>query len=241
MQEHELKEYQRLRAEGRWNAASEFREAERKRLRAAGRNRQQARDESWDAMLNKYPPQDGQKPARQSAAKTVRGTTNLALDRWSEADAADSEPQIDEQNQDAEFADELQQLALLTNGQPTDADADIVFAYRHMALPTVTPLMAPSTSGWSWYLYARSEPNKFLDICAKREDAKSKMAGTVTNARMEDDKRQQFAVIDRLEKSLKIDVPTMVRELMEKFPEDVLKECRRCDSEWREFLELEKL
>jgi len=30
MQEHELKEYQRLRAEGRWIAASEFREAERK-------------------------------------------------------------------------------------------------------------------------------------------------------------------------------------------------------------------
>ena len=227
MQEHELKEYQRLRAEGRWNAASEFREAERKRLRAAGRNRQQARDESWDAMLNKYPPQDGQEPARQSA---------VALDRWSGADAADSEPE-----QDAEIAEELQQLALLTNGQPTDADADIVFAYRHMALPTVTPLMAPSTSGWSWYLYARSEPNKFLDICAKREDAKSKMAGTVTNARMEDDKRQQFAVIDRLEKSLKIDVPAMVRELMEKFPEDVLKECRRFDSEWREFLELEKL
>ena len=51
MQEHELKEYQRHRAEGQWIAASEFREAERKRLRTAGRNRQQARDESWEAML----------------------------------------------------------------------------------------------------------------------------------------------------------------------------------------------
>ena len=94
----------------------------------------------------------------------------------------------------ASFADELQQLALLTNGQPTDADADIDFAYRHMALPTVTPLMAPTTAAWQWYLYARSEANKFLEICAKREDAKSRMAGTITNQRMEDDKRQQFAL-----------------------------------------------
>ena len=240
MQEHELKEYQRLRVEGQWIAASEFREAERKRLRAAGRNRQQARDESWDAMLNKYPAQDGQGPARQSAAKTVRGTPNVALDRWSEADAADSEPQLDEHNQDAEFADELQQLALLTNGQPTDADGDIDFAYRHMALPTVTPLMAPSISGWSWYIYARTEPNKFLEICAKREDAKSKMAGTITNQRMEDDKRQQFAVIDRIEKALTLDVEAIVKELMEKFPMDVLKAVRKFDSEWREFIAMEK-
>jgi hypothetical protein len=92
MQEHELKEYQRLRAEGHWTVASEFREAERKRLRAAGRNRHDAREESWEAMLEKYPPQDGQTPSRQSA---------VALDRWSEANAADSESQIDKHNWNA--------------------------------------------------------------------------------------------------------------------------------------------
>ena len=226
MQEHELKEYHRLRAEGQWIAASEFREAERKRLRTAGRNRQQARDESWEAMLEKYPPQDRQKPARRSA---------VALDRWSEADAADSESQLDEHNQDAEFAEELMQLALLTNGQPTDADRDIDFAYRNMALPSVTPLMAPSTSGWSWYLYARSEPNKFLDICAKREDAKAKMAGTITNHRMEDDKRQQFAVIDRIEKALTLNVHAVVTELMQKFPRDVLDVCYSFETEWNAY------
>lgn len=48
--------YQRLRAEGRWPQANEFREAERKRLREAGRSRQQARDESWSLMLAKFPP-----------------------------------------------------------------------------------------------------------------------------------------------------------------------------------------
>ena len=232
MQEHELKEYQRLRAEGQWIAASEFREAERKRLRAAGRNRQQARDESWEAMLEKYPPQDGQTPARQSA---------IALDRWSEADAADSESQLDEHNQDAEFAEELKQLALLTNGEPTDADRDIDFAYRRIALSTVTPLMAPSTAAWQWYLYARREPHKFLEIFAKRADAKAKQAGTITNQRMEDDKRQQFAVIERLKKELTLDVEAIISELMEKFPGDVLRVCRTFDAVWKAFLATEKL
>ena len=232
MQEHELKEYQRLRAEGQWIAASEFREAERKRLRAAGRNRQQARDESWEAMLEKYPPQDGQTPARQSA---------IALDRWSEADAADSESQLDEHNQDAEFAEELKQLALLTNGEPTDADRDIDFAYRNMALPSVTPLMAPSMSGWSWYIYSREEPHKFLEIFAKRADAKAKQAGTITNQRMEDDKRQQFAVIERLKKELTLDVEAIITELMEKFPGDVLRTVRKFDTAWKAFLAAEKL
>lgn len=231
MQEHELKEYHRLRAEGQWIAASEFREAERKRLRAAGRNRQQARDESWEAMLEKFPPLDGRTPARQSA---------VALDRWSEADAADSESQLDEHNQDAEFAEDLNQLARLTNGQPTDADRDIDFAYRNMALTSVKPLMAPSTSGWSWYLYARSEPNKFLDICAKREDAKAKMAGTITNQRMEDDKRQQFAVIDRIEKALTLNVHAVVTELMQKFPRDVLDVCYSFETEWNAYLVMKK-
>ena len=56
MKEHERKDYERLRTEGRWPEACEFREAERKRLRTVGRNRQQACDESWSAMLEQYPP-----------------------------------------------------------------------------------------------------------------------------------------------------------------------------------------
>jgi len=228
MQEHELKEYQRIRVEGHWTAASEFREAERKRLRAAGRDRHDAREESWEAMLEKYPPQDGQTPSRQSA---------VALDRRSEADAAYSESQLDEHNREAESAEELEQLALLTSGQPTDLDRDINFAYRSMALPSVTPLMAPSLAAWQWYLYARSEPIKFLEISAKREDAKTKAAGTITHQRMEDDKRQQFAILDRIEQQLTIDVRETVRDLMLKFPGDVLLECRRHTEAWKAFLE----
>lgn len=117
---------------------------------------------------------------------------------------------------------QLQLLAQRTRGNPTDADGDIDFAYRNMALPNVTPLEAPSTSAWQWYLFARDQPNKFLESCGKREDAKAKMAGTITNQRMADDRRNQFEVIDRIEKQLTLDVEAIVNELLEKFPEDVL-------------------
>ena len=59
MQAHELRDYHRLRAEGRWHEANQFRETERTKLRAAGRTRQQACVESWRAMLAAYPPQIG--------------------------------------------------------------------------------------------------------------------------------------------------------------------------------------
>lgn len=131
---------------------------------------------------------------------------------------------------------ELRMLGKKTKGNPTDADADIDFAYRNMALLNVTPLMAPSPSAWEWYLFARNDGIEFLKICAKREDAKSKMAGTITNQRMEDDKRQQFAVIERLKKELTMDVAAIIKELMEKFPEDVLRECRKFDDQWKAFL-----
>lgn len=131
---------------------------------------------------------------------------------------------------------ELRMLGKKTKGNPTDADADIDFAYRNMALTTVTPLMAPSTTAFEWYLFARNDPIEFLKICAKREDAKAKMAGTITNQRMEDDKRQQFAVIERLKKELTMDVAAIIKELMQKFPEDVLRECRKFDDQWKAFL-----
>lgn len=56
MTEKELKDYQRLRAEGRWPAASDYRETERRRLRAAGHSKEVARRKSWDTMLSKFRP-----------------------------------------------------------------------------------------------------------------------------------------------------------------------------------------
>lgn len=136
----------------------------------------------------------------------------------------------------ADWDIQLRILEKRTRGNPTDADGDIDFAYRNMALQNVVPKMAPSLSAWSWYVFARTEPNEFLKICHRREDAKAKMAGTITNQRMEDDKRNQFAVIDRIEKALTVNVRSVVTELMQKFPRDVLEVCYGFESEWKSFL-----
>lgn len=66
------------------------------------------------------------------------------------------------------------------------------------------------------------------------------MAGTITNQRMEDDKRQQFAVIDRIEKALTLNVHAVVTELMQKFPRDVLDVCYSFETEWNAYLVMKK-
>lgn len=134
-----------------------------------------------------------------------------------------------------ELRQELAVLAVKTADAPTDADRDIDFAYRNSANPTITPIMAPSLGAWRWYEYARDNHAKFLEICAKREDAKAKAAGAISVQRMEDDKRQQFAVIDRIIRQLEIDVKAIVKDLMEKCPEDMLNAARKHKAEWKAY------
>lgn len=137
------------------------------------------------------------------------------------------------------IAAELLLLEKKTRDDPMDADRDINFAYRNMGVPTVTPLLAPSVAAWQWYLSARIDPQKFLETCAKREDAKAKQAGTVTAQRIEDDKRHQFRLVDNLLKQITIDVETIIDDLMTKYPRDVLRRVKQFKDEWDAFIEEE--
>lgn len=137
---------------------------------------------------------------------------------------------------EAEIKIQLVLLAKRTSDLPTDADRDIDFAYRNSSNPAITPLEAPSLGAWQWYEFAKADPIEFLKICAKREDAKAKAAGTITSQRMEDDKRQQFAVIERIRKQLKLDVDGIIDDMMAKFPRDVLRRCRKHDAAWKAFI-----
>lgn len=47
---------ERLRREGRWRAANEFKERERQRLRAEGCRRREAVEQSWLLMETAFPP-----------------------------------------------------------------------------------------------------------------------------------------------------------------------------------------
>lgn len=118
-----------------------------------------------------------------------------------------------------------------------DHDADIQWAYRAIGNPNVMPLDAPTVTAWSWYEYARADGVKFLDVVAKREDQKIKQSGSLTNQRMEDDKRKQFAVLDRIGRQLTADLNATIDDFMTKFPDDVLRACKRHEAAWKSFLE----
>lgn len=122
-------------------------------------------------------------------------------------------------------------------GTSPDSDADILFAYGVMARTDLMPLQTPTPGAWSWYLFAQTEPQRFLEIFAKREDAKAKAAGTITQTRVEDDRRKQFAILDRIERQLTTDVEQIIGDLMQRFPETVLLECRKHTEAWNRFFE----
>jgi hypothetical protein len=179
-----------------------------------------------------------EKPKRDRKAEYERRKARKAAEakRESSGDISEHDPDEFRRRRDLINA-ELALLTQRTCDLPTDADRDIDFAYRHAGNPNLTPLQAPSIGAWQWYEYSRNEPSKFLEITQKREDAKAKIAGTITSQRMEDDKRQQFAILDRLRAQLKVDVKEVVSDLMSKFPEDVLLVCRTFEAAWKAFHE----
>lgn len=126
-------------------------------------------------------------------------------------------------------------LSLRTSGDESDHDADMKWAYTNMENPQIMPRDAPSASAWSWYEYARQDRIKFLDAFAKRADAKTRSSGG-SNQRMEDDKRQYFAVLDRIERELSDNVDETIDDLMKKFPTQVLRACKKHEAAWKEFL-----
>jgi len=177
------------------------------------------------------------KPRDRKAEYIRRKMRLLAKKNAAESGADTEEEKRRAQEEKQKLVDaELVILSKQMAGLPTDADRDIDFAYRQSGNPELMPLECPSLGAWEWYQYARNSREKFLDVCAKREDAKTKQAGTVTSQRMEDDKRKQFAIIDRIEKQLTIDVKSAIDDLMVKFPREVLRHCRKHKAAWEAFI-----
>jgi len=56
MKESKIVVTERLRQEGRWEEASQYRDEVRKELRSQGKPRAEAAEAAWDAMMAKYPP-----------------------------------------------------------------------------------------------------------------------------------------------------------------------------------------
>jgi hypothetical protein len=169
----------------------------------------------------------GDKPPEYEAIMESPRDQTSSLDQRQQADA----------KRQQRIRTELQVLEDKYRGKPQDHDRDMLFAYEKMRRTDVMPLECPSPGAWSWYEYAQTEPNRFLELFSKREDAKTKAAGSVTNQRAEDDRRQQFAMLERVQRQLKLDVQQIIDDLMTRFPEDVLLTCRKHEPAWKAFFE----
>lgn len=173
------------------------------------------------------PKKTGSKPSEHDATMEIpRGQTS-SVEQQLQADAKRLQ----------RIRTELQVLEERHRGKEEDHDRDMLFAYQKMRRTDVLPLECPSPGAWSWYEYAQTDPNRFLEIFAKREDVKTKAAGSITNQRAEDDRRQQFAMLERVQRQLKIDVQQIIDDLMTRFPEDVLLACRKHEAAWKAFFE----
>ena len=143
MQEHERQEYQRLRAEGTWSEASAFREAERKRLRKVGRNRQQACDESWAAMLKKFPAQGQVAPQVADDGERIEEVDEGVLIEHTEAERC-----------------ELLILAQDPGAWNDSWSEALSWAYSHRKLD-VTPKRAGSVLAWMLWKLCRADFQRF--------------------------------------------------------------------------------
>jgi len=134
MTEKELKEYQRLRAEGRWPAASEYRETERRRFRGAGHSKEVARRKSWDAMLSKF----------RARGAAVSQTIPDQDDDGEEIEIVNEGVIIRHTDDERRELIELAQRATAWECHLTDA---LKWARDHLD-SAVTPARAPSVLAW---------------------------------------------------------------------------------------------
>ena len=70
LKESKIEITKRLQRDGRWDAASQFRCDERRRLRALGRPRDEANEQAWESMGEKYPSDEDRAAAMVQAANS---------------------------------------------------------------------------------------------------------------------------------------------------------------------------
>jgi hypothetical protein len=79
MTESKIEATDRLRQEGRWDKASQFKDEVIKRLRDAGKTKSVASEEAWSAMIDQYPPLST--PENPSGELSLADADDTLLDR----------------------------------------------------------------------------------------------------------------------------------------------------------------
>lgn len=169
MTESKVVAMDRLRQDGRWNEASEFRDRVRTELRASGMNRSQAAEEAWVRMIAEYPP-----------VESEAGEGLLVEPEWPSG-----------------LTDEDEQEALKSvSGNRADFDRDFMWSYQQLGKSDVGPQDAPSAPAWFLLKYANSARSEFLKRAATFFERRESKAAAEQS--LVDDHRKQMSFIDAM-------------------------------------------
>lgn len=166
---------QRLRCEGRWEAASEFLEEQRAERRSQGMSRQEANQAAWAAVRERFPRLDAGPPQD--------------CDGTGPAD---------------EFADldEAGLRALVERSQESDIEADRKWTYTNLANLLVKPSEAPSLGAWAMLKWARAHQARFFESLLPRRSLRHAEVEDQPTPTPPDDARLPEGNAERLTRSL---------------------------------------
>jgi hypothetical protein len=125
---------ERLRREGRLEAASIFRDGKRRLLRDGGMSRKEAVEASWEAMLIEFTPLPESTP---------------------------SEPATS--GDDGRNAAVIEEILLRPKTLSSDIISDVAWVYGHVGDDEVKPDAVPSLGAWSMWRWAKENRNEFFE------------------------------------------------------------------------------
>lgn len=146
-QESKIALTDRLRREGRWEAATLFKDAVFEELRSAGIRGQQAKDTAWAEMARRFP------PLPPPVAPKKEEKPPEALEEVVEEEG------VEEMSE--EEADAVERM--LETLAPVDLFADIRWVYSQLENKRVRPDQAPSAGAWSLLQWARKYQSRFFE------------------------------------------------------------------------------
>ena len=120
------------------------------------------------------------------------------------------------ESNDVQFRKQLKELS--NRDVAFDFDRDWQWAMENLSTPDREPKDAPSATAWQLFQYGITQPAKFVEKTLIWSEKLRKETGE-THKQWEDDRREKFRILERVEKNLKEDVTSLIDELLERYPE----------------------
>ena len=138
MKESQIVATDRLRREDRWDEATLYRDQARRQLRSEGKAKAEARETSWNMMLEKFPPMESMEEESPGPSAGQPSESDL---------------------EDVDFDALLEKF-----GQNSpDFARDVFWVYHNLSNHGVAPEDAPGLGAWNMLNWARGAKNRFFE------------------------------------------------------------------------------